>query len=91
MGMFEVIGKTISLNDIENSFKYAKIYKNKMTFEDFKEYFHNFWRSPSCHHIDYYDRQYTPLLNSTSTINLIIWFEHKFIRLSYGLTWILFD
>lgn len=42
MAVFKTANKTISLNEIENSFKYAKIYKNKMTFEDFKDYFHNF-------------------------------------------------
>ena len=36
MAMFKAVNKTISLNEVENSFKYAKIYKNKMTFEDFK-------------------------------------------------------
>lgn len=43
MAMFEAIGRKITLNEIENSFKYAKVYKNKMSFEDFKEYFNNFW------------------------------------------------
>jgi Ca2+-binding EF-hand superfamily protein len=42
MGMFRVLDKAITINEIENSFKYAKVYKNKMTFEDFKEYFHNY-------------------------------------------------
>lgn len=32
MGMFVAIEKKITINEIENSFKYAKIYKNKMTF-----------------------------------------------------------
>ena len=40
--MFEAFGKKVNLNEIENSFKYAKVHKNKMSFEDFKEYFYNF-------------------------------------------------
>ena len=42
MVMFEAIGRKITFNEIENSYKYAKVYKNKMSFEDFKEYFPNF-------------------------------------------------
>ena len=42
MTMFEAVGRKITLNEIENSFKYAKVYKNKMSFEDFKEYYSNF-------------------------------------------------
>lgn len=42
MAVFKVLDKSITMNEIENSFKYAKVYKNKMTFDDFKEYFHNF-------------------------------------------------
>jgi hypothetical protein len=42
--MFKVLDRSILMSEIENSFKYAKVYKNKMTFEDFKEYFHSFWR-----------------------------------------------
>jgi len=40
--MFETFGKKVTLNEIENSFKYAKVFKNKLSFEDFKEYFYNF-------------------------------------------------
>lgn len=40
--LFNTMDKNITLNEIENSFKYVKVYKNKMTFEDFKEYFYNF-------------------------------------------------
>ena len=43
MAMFDAIGRKITLNEIENSFKYAKVFKNKMSFEDFKEYYNNFW------------------------------------------------
>jgi hypothetical protein len=42
MRMFSILNQKITIHDIENSFKYAKVYKNKMTFEDFKEYFYNF-------------------------------------------------
>ena len=34
--MFDAVGRKITINEIENSFKYAKVYKNKMSFEDFK-------------------------------------------------------
>lgn len=50
MAMFEAIGRKITLNEIENSFKYAKVYKNKMSFEDFKEYYNNFWSIVSLLH-----------------------------------------
>lgn len=42
LAVFATLDKGITINEIENSFKYVKVYKNKMTFEDFKEYFHNF-------------------------------------------------
>jgi hypothetical protein len=32
MGIFEIIGKKITINEVENSFKYAKVVKNKMSF-----------------------------------------------------------
>ena len=41
--MFEAFGKKVKLNVIENSFKYAKVHKNKMIFEDFKD-FYNLWK-----------------------------------------------
>lgn len=42
LAVFKALDKNITINEIENSFKYVKVYKNKMTFDDFKEYFHNF-------------------------------------------------
>jgi len=42
LSIFQIFGKKITLNEVENSFKYAKVHKNKMSFEDFKEYFYNF-------------------------------------------------
>jgi hypothetical protein len=41
MVVFKVVDKAVTLREIENSFKYAQIYRKKMTFEDFKEYFYN--------------------------------------------------
>lgn len=41
--LFKVFGQEVSLNDVQNSFRYAKLAQNRMSFEDFKEHFLKFW------------------------------------------------